>query len=321
MAFIFISHKLQEIADITTQVTVLRNGRVAWAGASAQASIGSLGQLMGGDTGALHRHAEAGTSAVGEAMVRVGGRFTEGLGRDLDPRRGEIVGLAGQEGCGQKDLLHAIFTASAHSGDVVRQQKASFMAGDGSKKGVFPLCDVLFNTSIGRIATRGFLRLASIREEARAVAPHTANLQLDEGRFPSNILELSGGNQQKALAARALATQTPIVLLDDPTRGVDVANMQDFYRLCNQAAQSGRTLIWHSTEDAELLAAGRVLVLAGGRVVRELVGAEITDEASSAPASPMLVRRIASLRWKAAPCRPAPDPRDALHRAGAGLRP
>ncbi len=79
--------------------------------------------------------------------------------------------------------------------------------------------------------------------------------------------------------ARALAADTPVLLLDDPTRGVDVATKQDFYRLCDAAAKAGSTLVWYTTEDAELLASGRVLVFSSGRIVRELVGAEITEEA------------------------------------------
>ena len=79
--------------------------------------------------------------------------------------------------------------------------------------------------------------------------------------------------------SRAVAAKTPIVLLDDPTRGVDIATKQDFYRLCSQLAREGRTLVWHTTEDAELLACDRVLVFAKGQIVRELAGAQLTEEA------------------------------------------
>ena len=278
LAFIFISHKLHEVVDVATRILVLRNGRIAWSGPASEASIGGLVELMGGDAGVPRREARAGADLEGEAVVRVGGRFTAGLGHDVEVRRSEIVGLAGLEGCGQKDLLHAVFAPRRGSG-VVRRGAASFIAGDRQREGVFALADVLFNMAIGRIASRGFLRRVSMRAEARAVAGLAADLRLDETRFRSNILELSGGNQQKALVARALATGTPVVLLDDPTRGVDIATKQDFYRLCAQAAQAGHTLIWHTTEDAELLSADRVLVFAGGRIVRELSGRDITEEA------------------------------------------
>jgi ribose transport system ATP-binding protein len=112
-----------------------------------------------------------------------------------------------------------------------------------------------------------------------AAAPAAESLRLDVSRFSSGILELSGGNQQKTLVSRAVAAETPIVLLDDPTRGVDIATKQDFYRLCSQLAREGRTLIWHTTEDAELLACDRVLVFANGQIVRELTAAQLTEEA------------------------------------------
>ncbi|WP_027059573.1 ATP-binding cassette domain-containing protein [Mesorhizobium loti] len=277
LAFIFISHKLQEIVDIASQVVVLRNGRSAWRGDVADTSIGKLVQIMGGDTNPVHQHGAAAVGAAG-ALVRLSGALTSELGRDIEIARGEIVGLAGLEGSGQKDLLHAIFKPGKDAG-VTRTGDAGFIAGDRQKEGVFPLWSVLGNISIGSLARRPALGLVSDRVNRAAAADAAGRLRLDEHRFGSNILEFSGGNQQKALVARALVADTPIILLDDPTRGVDIATKQDFYRLCNDIARSGRTLVWHTTEDAELLACDRVLVFAGGRIVKELTGAAITEAA------------------------------------------
>jgi ribose transport system ATP-binding protein len=278
LAFIFISHKLQEVIDIATQVTVLRNGRLAWHGPVADASTDMLVKLMGGDASSLEDKAEAVTGA-GRVVVTIGGEFTSRLGREIELRQGEIVGLAGLEGSGQKDLLHAIFDAPKQGGGVVRHTAASFIPGDRQKEGVFPLWDVLANISIGRLARRSLVGLISGATESRAATLEAKRLRLDADRFDSNILELSGGNQQKALVARALAATSPVILLDDPTRGVDIATKQDFYRLCGEVARDGRTLVWHTTEDAELLAADRVLVFANGSIVDELVGPAITEEA------------------------------------------
>ncbi|WP_183457193.1 ATP-binding cassette domain-containing protein [Mesorhizobium huakuii] len=277
LAFIFISHKLQEIIDIAAQVVVLRNGRTAWRGDVADTSIGKLVQLMGGDANSIHQHG-ATVASTGGALVRLSGALTSELGRDIEIARGEIVGLAGLEGSGQKDLLHAIFKPGKDAA-VTRTGEAGFIAGDRQKEGVFPLWSVLGNISIGSLARRAALGLVSDRLNREAAAEAAGRLRLDENRFGSNILELSGGNQQKALVARALVADTPIILLDDPTRGVDIATKQDFYRLCNDIARSGRTLVWHTTEDAELLACDRVLVFAGGRIVKELTGEAITEAA------------------------------------------
>ncbi|WP_027167575.1 ATP-binding cassette domain-containing protein [Mesorhizobium sp. WSM3224] len=276
LAFIFISHKLQEIIDIATEVVVLRNGRTAWQGRAAEASIGKLVQLMGGDANPVHQHAVAAASSE-DVLVRLSGPLTAELGRDIDIMRGEIVGLAGLEGSGQKELLHAIFIPGRKQhGAVTRHADAGFISGDRQKEGVFPLWSVLSNISIGALARRPALGVVSDRDTASRAA---SRLRLDDRRFQSNITELSGGNQQKALVARALVADTPVILLDDPTRGVDIATKQDFYRLCNEVARGGRALVWHTTEDAELLACDRVLVFSGGRIVKELAGEAITEQA------------------------------------------
>ena len=111
------------------------------------------------------------------------------------------------------------------------------------------------------------------------MSPAAERLRLDVDRLKSGILELSGGNQQKALVARALVADAPIILLDDPTRGVDVAAKRDFYQLTAEIARSGRLVIWHSTEDVEFLECDRVLVFANGRIVAELRDDAITEQA------------------------------------------
>ena len=273
-AFIFISHKLHEIIDIASSVAVLRNGQMVWRGAASESSIERLVELMGGEGGA--GVGDRRTSA-GEPMVRIDGRWLAEGREQITLGRGEIIGLAGLEGSGQQHLLHAIF--GGHSPGIERLAAAGFVAGDRQKEGIFPLWDVLSNISIGRIAgRRGFGQVSRIDERQQATGA-AERLRLDPQRLNSGITELSGGNQQKALVARALVADAPIILLDDPTRGVDVATKQDFYRLIEQIAASGRTLIWHTTEDSELLAADRVLVFSGGRIVKELKGAEISEAA------------------------------------------
>ena len=152
----------------------------------------------------------------------------------------------------------------AGSRHAYRRRQASFPA-TGRRRACFRSGACSRNISIGRIASPRCAR-SCLRPEAErlAAAPAAERLRLDVSRFNSGILELSGGNQQKALVSRALVADTPIVLLDDPTRGVDIATKQDFYRLCSELAREGRTLVWHTTEDAELLACDRVLVFADG---------------------------------------------------------
>lgn len=282
VAFIFISHKLKEILEVTSRIVALRNGRLAWAGSVETASVERLVEAMGGEAGASlkagrQRHA-ARASGQGRVLARIAGEAVAPLGRPVELWSGEIVGLAGLEGNGQRDMLHRLFTAGA-SGDVACQGLVSFVSGDRQREGVFPLWSVLENIGIGRIAGRLDISPISSKAEFAAAAPTIERLRLDPSRLQSNILELSGGNQQKALVARALAGDAEVVLLDDPTRGVDVNAKAEFYGVVADVASAGRLVVWHSTEDIEFLECDRVLVFSGGRIVRELVGEEISEEA------------------------------------------
>jgi ribose transport system ATP-binding protein len=282
LAFIFISHKLQEVVDIATRVVVLRNGRLAWAGPGHATSVTALVAAMGGPAANEMRRARAAHAAVGvtaPVVARIGGSLTAPLGREVALHAGEIVGLAGLEGSGQKELLHRLFAGDPPGGDVVRAGRVSFVSGDRQKEGVFPLWDVLANIALGRLQERSALGLVSDRAERDAARGPAERLKLDPARFASPILDLSGGNQQKALVARALVSEAGTILLDDPTRGVDVGAKADFYKLVGEIARSERLVIWHSTEDIEFLECNRVLVFSGGHIVRELVGDEISEQA------------------------------------------
>jgi len=286
LAFIFISHKLKEITEIATSVALLRNGRLVWRGRADETSVAHLIDLMGArDDGARQgRAAAAAVAAQGTALIRIGAPWSD---TPLDIHAGEIVALGGLEGSGQQAFLHALFGGGA---GVHRQAKAAFVAGDRQKEGVFPLWDVLSNIAIGRSAGRsGLSRISLAADTAAALAP-AARLKLDQARLASPIGELSGGNQQKALVARALVGDAPVLLLDDPTRGVDIATKQDFYLLLHELSADGRAIVWHTTEDTELDHAHRALVFAGGRIVADLSGNAITppavlEAAFQAPAS------------------------------------
>ncbi|WP_127145427.1 ATP-binding cassette domain-containing protein [Pelagibacterium montanilacus] len=274
VAFIFISHKLREIVEIASSVAVLRNGQLVARSRAAETSVDLLVELMGGRQNATETGREALQPGARDTMVRIEGPWLAGRGSAITLGKGEIIGLAGLEGSGQARLLHAIFSGAA---GVRREAEASFVAGDRAKEGIFPLWDVLSNITIGRIAKRAGGAWISTATEKAVAGDAASSLRLDAGRLGSGITELSGGNQQKALVARALVADAPIILLDDPTRGVDIATKQDFYALVDEIAASGRTVVWHTTEDRELLAADRVLVFSDNRIVRELSGAEISE--------------------------------------------
>jgi ribose transport system ATP-binding protein len=279
VAVIFISHKLAEVLDVATRVVAMRNGRIVWQTQSRDATVTDLiGAMSGNEIGERAARSAATASLAAPVRARIGGALTAHLDRALELRAGEIVGIAGLEGSGQRDLLQRLFTPRA-GGDVSRDsEKVRYVSGDRQREGVFPLWSVLDNISIGRIARLNpFARVndAEVRPLAKSLA---AKLALDDARFDAGILDLSGGNQQKVLVARALVDEVEIILLDDPTRGVDIAAKRDFYRLVREIADAGCLVVWHSTEDLEFLECDRVLVFSRGEVIAELHGAEISED-------------------------------------------
>jgi ribose transport system ATP-binding protein len=280
LAVIFISHRLHEVLGVADRVVAMRNGAVVSDRARAEVTLDDLIEAVGGRA-ALAQASEAAAGADGAVLVRLSGTLTAPLGRPVELRAGEVVGLAGLEGGGQKALLRRLFAPSAarRGGEAARTGRATFVSGDRRGEGVFPLWSVFDNVAIGRIARQPSLARVRLGAERAAATAGAERLSLAPERLPDPILDLSGGNQQKALLARGMVGDAPIVLLDDPTRGVDIGAKRDFYRVLRDVAQEGRLAIWHSTEDAELLECDRVLVLSQGRIVADLAGAAVTEEA------------------------------------------
>ncbi|CAO3440753.1 ATP-binding cassette domain-containing protein [Azospirillum endophyticum] len=284
VSFIFISHKLREVLDVVGSVVVMRNGRVVRAGPAAGFTIHALVELMGGDGERRGRRTgstpDANAGHEPAPLLRIGGRVTAPLGRPIDVAAGTVLGLAGLEGAGQKELLHRIRACAAggRDADLACTAKAGFVSGDRQREGVFALWDVLRNMTIADVARRSFTALLSPGAEREAAEQWAGRLRLAPERLPSRLLDLSGGNQQKALVARALLPGFDIVLLDDPMRGVDIGAKHDFYRVIREAADAGRLVVWLSTEDVELLECDRVLVFQNGAVVRDLEGEDISED-------------------------------------------
>jgi ribose transport system ATP-binding protein len=279
LAMIFISHKLQEVLGVADRIVAMRNGAVVSDRLRGETSLDDLIEAVGGRAAAAHAHAPA-RDVGGPVLVRLSGRVTEPLGRPVELRAGEVVGLAGLEGGGQKALLRRLFApAAGRGGETARTGRAAFVSGDRRGEGVFPLWSVFDNVAIGRVARQHAASPVRLGAEREAATDWAGRLALAPERLPDPILDLSGGNQQKALLARGMALDAPIVLLDDPTRGVDIGAKRDFYRTLRAIAGEGRLAIWHSTEDAELLECDRVVVLSHGRVVADLTGDGVTEEA------------------------------------------
>ncbi len=280
VAVIFITHKLTEIIDVANRAVVMRNGRKVADTDARSLTETELIAMMGAAEGAA---AATPRDAAGEGrtLVRLGGSWIAGGGAPVALAAGSVVGVAGLEGSGQAQLLRSVLDGAT---DARRDGSAAFVSGDRARDGIFALFDVLTNISIGRITRRAALSRLSYSAEAAAARPLCDRVRLDPDRLGSPITDLSGGNQQKALVARALAADADILLLDDPTRGVDIATKQHLYGVIRETARSGKLVLWHSTEDREFAECDRVLVMSAGRVHSDLGPTETGEEAILAAA-------------------------------------
>jgi ribose transport system ATP-binding protein len=285
-----ISHKLDDVARLTRRLLVMRNGRLVWDGPPLE--LPRILALMAGEgetrEGGTERREETAPSPVllsARAVPQEAPFLTLGPPWSETPltfRRGEVVGLAGLEGNGQRELLEAVARAAGggRSEGVAVSGRAAFVPGDRRREGIFAGFDVIANTTIGWVARHGFgLWLRPGEEEKRAM-PALSAIGVPRAAWRGPVTALSGGNQQKVLFARGLLQEADLLLLDDPTRGVDLAVKAEIYRLIESAARRGALVLWHSSETVELLRCPRRLVFSGGRVVAVSSGAERADEAS-----------------------------------------
>ncbi len=280
MSFVFISHLLGEILDCSDRILVMRDGRII-AGDRAKAfDRDRLVATMGGAGGAGGGVDSARIAAGNTAPVRVRARPATGKsGAELIAREGEVIGLAGLAGHGQTQLLRRIFAAAGRrTFDIEAHAPTALVAGDRQNDGVFPMMSIAENIGIGSLAQLRQGPLLSPDRERALAATWRDRIAIRTPDTANNILTLSGGNQQKALFARALASPARIILLDDPTRGVDIATRDQVYDLIRSEAATGRTFLWYTTETDELMHCDRVYVFRNGAIVADLAREDITEE-------------------------------------------
>lgn len=284
VSFIFVSHKLKEVMALTDKIVVLKNGALVWKGAKRDSSIEHMLGEMGstGSTQQTKTIRRDGRATNDQCLLAFKAEHPRNaLGRSLEIRRGEVIGLAGLEGNGQSAMLREIVREVASNGTVCSMGglKTGFVTGDRVSEGILPGLSVLRNAVVTMVAARGPLAAVTPAVERAAAGSYLNELGIAEGRFDTQITNMSGGNQQKALMVRPLLIGADIILLDDPTRGVDVQTKHQIYALIHKEADEGRTVIWYSSEDIEFRQCDRVFVLHDKRIVSELVGGAINEQA------------------------------------------
>ena len=278
---VLISHILGEVLETCDRILVMRDGKVVAEDASSNFSRARLVAAMGGvESAPAPRETSTAAAARGETAIRVSVRPQRQTDeRRLIAREGEIVGLAGLAGHGQTECLLAMFAAASRprAGERV-EGPVALVAGDRVSDGVFPQWSIAHNIGVRSLkALRSGLLISERREEDLAnLWRRRINILTPDVNNP--ILSLSGGNQQKALFARALASDARVVLMDDPMRGVDYSTKLEVYDLIRAEAAAGRTFVWYTTETEELKNCGRVYIFRNGAVVAELTRDELTEE-------------------------------------------
>ncbi|GGE05763.1 ABC transporter ATP-binding protein [Aureimonas endophytica] len=269
IAAILITHRLNEILAVCDRAVVMVDGRTVAERPRAGLTRSALIQLSGHVEGVPQRSERRMDAFAGRPpLVDHAGRTARDLGIRAGP--GEIVGFAGLDGHGQRERLRAIF--GAMRGGTTR---SAFVAGDRGHEGTFALWSIADNLtilSLGALQRGGFLSERSARDLAQV---WSERLKVKAPSIDTPIAALSGGNQQKVLFARALASDAEVIFLDDPMRGVDVGTKEEVYRLIRAEAERGRAFVWYTTELEELSNCERIYVFREGRAAVELTGEAI----------------------------------------------
>lgn len=296
ISIIFISHKLDEVYEICDRLTVLRNGQFI-----TDADIDQLNQFelvshMIGEEYVGQDKVKKERPQTGEEIVQLE-NIHEGYalnGIDLTIRKGEIVGLAGLLGSGRTETAKILFGVNQPTsgsvywyGDETKMKNPSdtisrgigFLTEDRKTEGIFPNLSVKDNmtiTSIDQISNKGFI---DFEKENEIVDQYIDILKIKTPSKGQLIKNLSGGNQQKVLLARWMMINPQLIIMDDPTRGIDVGSKREIEGIIQDIAEQGVSILMISSEIEELIRnCDRIVVLRDGKTIVELTGAEMNQE-------------------------------------------
>jgi len=300
LALVYISHRMHEITELADECTVFCNGRSVASFAAGTKTDNEIVELMIGreyNAAFPARTARASSDAAPLLEVRHLG-WTDRL-TDISLRlsAGEVIGLGGLDGQGQRELLLALFgVLLGTTGEVLIDGRPVAIAGPHAAKGkevgmalipedrkteglMLPMSvrDNLSFAALDTLSRWGVIDKAAERDAVERIVRLLA-IRTDGTGLPAG--SLSGGNQQKLVIGKWLMMAPRILLLNDPTRGIDVGTKQEMYQLLRQLADAGAAILFYSTDYDELVGCcDRVLVMYDGAIKRELIGAEITERA------------------------------------------
>ena len=295
ITFIYISHKLEEIFTLADNVTVLRDGKIIETRPVAQFTNEEIIERMVGRSVDMEYPRKS--CPIGEVVLKLDNLTRSNVvkGISLELHKGEILGIAGLVASGRTELAETIFGAERYDGGVIeihgkkvqihstcdgKANSVGLLTEDRKETGLVLMYDLVQNitvTNLPRVKNGPFL---SARKEREQAARYIEELNIKTPSMRQLAVNLSGGNQQKVVFAKWLFSDVDILILDEPTRGIDVGAKYEIYLLMNRLAEQGKSIIMISSELPEVLGmSDRVIVLSGGEKMGELSREEATPEA------------------------------------------
>jgi ribose transport system ATP-binding protein len=294
-AIVFVSHRMEEIFRVADRFTVLRNGRTVGAGNIKDTDEKELVKLMiekESVLGFLRVEAKSEEGGNRETSLEAENLVNNGLrGVSFKIHKGELVGIGGLRGQGQRHLLHSLFGDMPCSGTIrlhgeelhfthprqAMRKGFALVPGERAREGLLYIRSILDNMLLPSWRRYGLpLKVKDARKDA---AQTGSSLNLKMAGLEAPVSSLSGGNAQKVVIGKWLMRDPQVLLLDDPTKGVDVGTKAEFYALLSRLSQEGRTILFYSSDDEELIGlCDRVLVMHDGTIRTELQGSTLTRE-------------------------------------------
>jgi len=297
ISIIYISHRLDELFQITDRVTVLRDGRLTGTLKSTEMQREQLINLMIGRPLNMVYPEKSGSRSRGDPILEVTGLRRDGVLHDISFKayRGEVLGLAGLVGAGRSELMRSVFGLDPVDGGGVvfdgrrksrkvalKKTMASgfvYVSEDRKGEGILSSLSVKENAIVpilDRISRMGFVNDRKGKKEANHIVE---DLDVKVASIQQEISSLSGGNQQKVIVGRWLKLNPKLIVLDEPTQGIDVGVKQELYRLIRRLCDEGVAVILISSDLPEILGmSDRVIVISDGRIAAELSSEEATEE-------------------------------------------
>ena len=293
VAMIFISHHLEEVSEIGDRVTVLRDGKVVDR-VPASTKHSELVRMMVGRS--VEAQFPRRRPEVGEVLLEVKNLSREGVLEDVSfsLRAGEVVGVAGIVGAGRTELARAIFGADpGDAGEVwvegrrmergdpreAKRRGMGFVTEDRQGQGIVPPLSVAENLGLASLKRNTHVGLVNRREQRKQARKMIEDLNIRTPGPEQEIRFLSGGNQQKTVIGKWLLADSKVLIMDEPTRGIDVGARVEIYELMNELTENGAGILMISSDLPEVLGmSDRILVMSGGRITGELSVEEANGE-------------------------------------------